>query len=213
MYNYWGTDRDAGVAVGARGSKKVEGNAELTKNNKFVTNYVCFCSLTMLTSKIITEIIENHTEFSVCVNSCYKFVASRSNYGIIYNTVRKRHLRPLCLPFEKAGEKCLRSPASQETEQIRACVSRYDQSPWTANWWRNSKFCAFCKHRCAAVEVHTEGCHIKKHNEKLVMHQNSQLNQASWIRTVLKFSSKNQFNVHNDFSILFSVFSLDRTIW
>jgi len=32
----------------------------------------------MLTSKIITEIIENHSEFSGCANSCNKFVSNRS---------------------------------------------------------------------------------------------------------------------------------------
>jgi len=41
---------------------------------KIVINYVCFCSSTMLTSKIITEFIENHTEFSGCRNSSNKFV-------------------------------------------------------------------------------------------------------------------------------------------
>ena len=34
----------------------------------------------MLTSKIRTEIIENHSEFSGCQNSCNKFVTSRSWY-------------------------------------------------------------------------------------------------------------------------------------
>jgi len=45
---------------------------------KIVTNYVCFCSSTMLTSKIITEMIENHSELSGCPNSCNKFISSRS---------------------------------------------------------------------------------------------------------------------------------------
>ena len=31
--------------------------------------YFCFCSTTVLTSKIITEMIDNHYEFSCCVNS------------------------------------------------------------------------------------------------------------------------------------------------
>jgi len=42
------------------------------KQTKSFTNYACFCSATMLTSKIITEIIEKHSEFSVWVNSCNK---------------------------------------------------------------------------------------------------------------------------------------------
>jgi len=32
----------------------------------------------MLTSKLTTEIAENHSEFYVCANSCNKFVSSRS---------------------------------------------------------------------------------------------------------------------------------------
>jgi len=37
------------------GSKAAEGCGNLLKN--IVTDYACFCSTTMLTSKIITEII------------------------------------------------------------------------------------------------------------------------------------------------------------
>jgi len=45
---------------------------------RIATDYICFCSSTLLTSKIITEIIENHSEFSGCPNSCNKCVSSRS---------------------------------------------------------------------------------------------------------------------------------------
>ena len=45
---------------------------------KIVTNYVSFCSSITLTSKIITKIIENHSEFVGCPNSYNKFVSSRS---------------------------------------------------------------------------------------------------------------------------------------
>jgi len=39
---------------------------------------------------------------------------------------------------------------------------------------------ANCKHRCVAVLVHTqEGCHIKKRNRKLVIHQ-----KVSYIKQV-----------------------------
>jgi len=48
------------------------------KNKKIVTNNVCFCSSTMLTSKIITEIIENHSEFSGYSESCNDCVSIRS---------------------------------------------------------------------------------------------------------------------------------------
>jgi len=44
------------------------------------------------------------------------------------------------------------------TEQIRACVSRYDQSAWIANEWRSSKWCTYCKRRCAVVLTLTQGC-------------------------------------------------------
>jgi len=39
--------------------------------------YFCFCSARILTSKI-TEMIDNHSEFSCCTNSCNKFVSIRS---------------------------------------------------------------------------------------------------------------------------------------
>jgi len=73
--------------------------------------------------------------------------------------------------------------------------------------WRNSKRCTHCKQRCAAMLAHTQACHIKKWNGKLVMHASkSQLNQAGWNRTVSKFASENQINVHNYLSILFCDF-------
>ena len=40
---------------------------------------------------------------------------------------------------------------TKEEEKIRACVSRYDQSGWIANYWRISKRSTYCKHRCATV--------------------------------------------------------------
>jgi len=48
-------------------------------------------------------------------------------------------------------------------EKIQACVSRYDQSAWTANEWRKSKRSTYCKHRCTTVLA-------PKRNGKLVMH-------------------------------------------
>jgi len=51
---------------------------ETYKKQTVVTTYVCFCSSTMLTSNIITEIIENHSEFSGWQNSCNKFASSQS---------------------------------------------------------------------------------------------------------------------------------------
>ena len=68
--------RDAGKAVGQGGSKWVEGNGNLQKT-KYI-NCACFCAATMLTSEVITEIIENHSEVSGWANSCNKFVSNRS---------------------------------------------------------------------------------------------------------------------------------------
>jgi len=70
--------RDPGAAVGQGGAIKQLRSMETYKNKKIVTNYVCFCSSTMLTSKIITEIIEKHSKFSGCPNTCNSFVLSRS---------------------------------------------------------------------------------------------------------------------------------------
>jgi len=39
-----------------RGAVKELRAMEIYKNKKIVTNYVCFCSSTMLTTKIITEL-------------------------------------------------------------------------------------------------------------------------------------------------------------
>jgi len=41
----------------------------------------------MLTSKLITEIIGNHSQFYVCTNSCNKFASSRSRQ------IMKLHIR------------------------------------------------------------------------------------------------------------------------
>ena len=41
--------------------------------------------------------------------------------------------------------------------------------------WRSSKWCTHCKHRCAAVLAHIQGCHIKKRNGKQEMHQKGSL--------------------------------------
>jgi len=40
--------KDAGTAVRQEGSKWVEGNGNLQKKQKIVTNYACFCQTTML---------------------------------------------------------------------------------------------------------------------------------------------------------------------
>jgi len=63
------TQATAGAAVGQGVSKSVEGNANL---QKIIHQYVCFRSATMLTSKVITKSVENHSECCGCVNNCKK---------------------------------------------------------------------------------------------------------------------------------------------
>ena len=80
----------AGADVG-RGTVKHFRAMETMKNKQIVTNNVCFCSSTMLTSKIITEIIENHSEISGCSKKlqwlCFNSILV--NYEITYDTVMK----------------------------------------------------------------------------------------------------------------------------
>jgi len=71
------TQAAAEAAVG-QGSVKVLREMETYKMQKNFHQYVCFCSATILTSKIITEGVENHSECCGCVNSCNKFVSTRS---------------------------------------------------------------------------------------------------------------------------------------
>jgi len=58
------------------GIKLREKKTDKKQANRY--QYFCFCSAKILTSKTITEMIENHSEFSCCANSCNKFVSSRS---------------------------------------------------------------------------------------------------------------------------------------
>jgi len=64
-------------AVAGRAVKQFRA-METCKKQKIVTNHVCFCSSTMLTSKILTEIIENPSEFSGCPNNCNISFSNRS---------------------------------------------------------------------------------------------------------------------------------------
>jgi len=66
-------------------NKRVEGNGNLQKTKKIVTNYVCFCSSTMSTSQIITEIIENLSDFygrPIDAINCFKSILI--NHEITY---------------------------------------------------------------------------------------------------------------------------------
>jgi len=64
----------AAEAVVGRGSVKALREMQTYKKQKIIHQDVCFCSATMLTSKIITESVENHSECCGCVNSCNKLV-------------------------------------------------------------------------------------------------------------------------------------------
>jgi len=70
-------DKTQVAAVGQE-SLKVLGEMQIYKKHKIIHQYVCFCSATMLTSKIITECVENHSGCCGCVNICNKFVSTRS---------------------------------------------------------------------------------------------------------------------------------------
>jgi len=61
----------AGAAVG-QGSVKVLREMRTYEKQKILHQYVCFGSARMLTSKVITESVENHSEYCGCVNSCKK---------------------------------------------------------------------------------------------------------------------------------------------
>jgi len=60
------TQAAAEAAVG-QGSLKVLREMQTYKKHKIIHQHVCFCSTTMLTSKIITESVENHSECCRCV--------------------------------------------------------------------------------------------------------------------------------------------------
>jgi len=65
--------------------------------------------------------------------------------------------------------------------------------------WRRSKWCTYC----AAVSVHTHGClPHQKMKRKTSEPSKSQLYQAGWNWTILKFGLENPLNVHNYLSIL-----------
>jgi len=67
-------EQDVRYKQGRRSSSRAGGAVkdlramETYKKQKIVTNYACFCSATIFTSKIITDIPENHYEFCSCTN-------------------------------------------------------------------------------------------------------------------------------------------------
>jgi len=69
------TQTAAEAAVGQE-SVKVLREIQTYKRQKILRQYVSFCLTTMLTSKTITENVENHSECCGFVNSCNKFVTT-----------------------------------------------------------------------------------------------------------------------------------------
>ena len=103
---YWIVDD--GAAERGGGSKKVESNGNLKK--KIVTNCACFCSATMLSSTIITDVIESHSEFSGCANNCNQFIWSQPLIYLWY-CYEKALLTSLPPPWKGRGQ-CPGSPMS-----------------------------------------------------------------------------------------------------
>ena len=114
----YATGSNAGTAV-VMGEIKELRPMETFKSKKNYQSYACFCSAAiMLTSKIITEIVENHSEFSVWTNSCNTlFMSILINCKITCDTVMKRHSTPVAPLLKCRGAmpaSYLRSPASLE---------------------------------------------------------------------------------------------------
>jgi len=71
IHNYvWGVviSKDPRAVVGQGMQFTSWAQWKLIKSKKIITNCSCFCSATVLTSKIITKITENHSESSGCAN-------------------------------------------------------------------------------------------------------------------------------------------------
>ena len=74
------------------------------KRQKHRYQHACFCLATMLTSKIIAEIIEkknilNFLGARIAAKICFNAILI--NHDITYDTPMKRHLCPRCPPFER----------------------------------------------------------------------------------------------------------------
>ena len=81
------------------------------------------------------------------------------------------------------------------TEQMRACVSRYDESAWTSNdEARIDAHIASRGVRCISAHPGLPHQNTKRETSDATK---SQVNQSSWNRKVLKFASENQLNVRN----------------
>ena len=81
------------------------------------------------------------------------------------------------------------------TEEMRACVSRYDESTWTSNdEARSDVHIASTGVRCISAHPGLPHQNTKRETSDA---SKSQVNQSSWNSKVLKFGSENQLNVHN----------------
>jgi len=84
--------RDPGTAVGRGAVKKLRAMETYKKTKKIVTNYACFCSTTVLTSKIIKEAYRK-----ICFNLTLIY------HEIIYDAAMKKTPVPRCPFFERSG--------------------------------------------------------------------------------------------------------------
>ena len=127
----------------AGGAVKQLREMETYKNKKIVTKYVCFCSSTTLTSKIIKKFIENHSEFSECLNSCNKFVSNQSWYAmkvpvillwkaVVLEVGEQAH--PQKFWFAKNLSKITENPGINGAQ--RCLTSKYDTQGLKKNTWR-----------------------------------------------------------------------------
>jgi len=109
-------------------------------NKKIVSNNACFCSVALLTSKFIIEIIENHSKVSGCakscnMNKCIKLILI--NHEITYDTFLKRHLHPVALLTKVHGPPhvyALQHPGSSLCGPSMVTETKFALS----NSWRSS---------------------------------------------------------------------------
>jgi len=125
------TTRAAGAAVGLGGAVKQLRAMETCQKQKIATKYVCFCSSTMPTSKIITKFLENHFELSGCPKSCNKFVSSQSWFAM------KLPMRLLC----KAMVLEVGVEVVQAHPQKFLFFWKSEKNPWKSGYkWRPALF-------------------------------------------------------------------------
>ena len=81
------------------------------KNKKIVTSYACYCSTTMLASKIIKETIEHACQFDLDILLNYLWCCYENDTF------------PSVVRLERSGGQCHRSPASLLTVISSHCLA------------------------------------------------------------------------------------------